>query len=347
MSHMYVMENVPLSGYSTMRLGGPAMYLTEITSQAEIPEAAEWAETHKVPLVMIGDGSNIIWNDDGFKGLVVVNKISGFEAFKEDDQNYYLTIGAGENWDSVVARTVQMGLTGIEQLSLIPGTTGATPVQNVGAYGREIADVLTTVQAYDLHTRDFVTLAATDCAFGYRSSRFKTTDRGRFLIINITLHLTVGAPQPPFYASLQAYLHEHNISQYTPQNIREAVIAIRSSKLPDPKQVANNGSFFANPIVQEGVLTQIQADYPNVVHWELPGGKVKLSAAWLVESAGFKDVHDEETGMGTWPKQALVLVNEKASRTAQLLAFRKKIVDAVQQKFGVQLVQEPELMESS
>jgi UDP-N-acetylmuramate dehydrogenase len=294
--------------------------------------------------MMIGGGSNIIWRDEGFPGLILVNKVMRFEEQQEDEENYYVTIGAGENWDASVARTVEKGMTGIEALSLIPGTAGATPIQNVGAYGQEIAQTLVSVEAYDRQAKQFVTLAGSDCAFGYRTSRFKTTDRGRFFITAITLHLLRTNPQPPFYAALQRYFDENNIGTFTPQTVRDAVIAIRQSKLPDPAKVANNGSFFANPIVDEGVLTQIQADYPDIPHWPMPEDRVKVPAAWLLEQAGFKNMHDPETGMATWAAQPLVLVNEKAQSTAQLLAFRQKIMDAVQERFHITLEQEPELL---
>lgn len=342
---MNLFHGVSLADFSTMRLGGPAAHLTEIHDRNELQEALAWASAQNLPVIMIGGGSNIFWRDEGFAGLVLVNKMTGYEVFEEDDQNVYLTVAAGENWDSVVARSVEAGLTGIEALSLIPGSTGATPIQNVGAYGQEIAQTLTVVQAFDLQANQMVTLAAADCAFGYRTSRFKTADRGRFFITGITLHLLRGNMQPPFYPALQNYLSEHGIRDVTPSAVREAVIAIRSSKLPDPALVANNGSFFANPIISQGQLAQIQADTNlTVPQWPTQEGLVKVSAAWLVEQAGFKDYHDTETGMATWPKQSLVLVNEGAQSTADLLKFRQKIIDAVKAKFGVDLVQEPELL---
>jgi len=348
MQALQIASNVSLTPYSTMRLGGKAAYATAVSSRQELAAAHQWATERQLPLLVIGSGSNIVWRDEGFPGLLVINKIMQFEAFNEDDTNTYVTIGAGENWDSAVARCVDMGLTGIEALSLIPGTAGATPVQNVGAYGQEIAQTLSSLEAYDTVEKRFLNIASQDCDFGYRSSRFKTTDRSRYLISAITLHLTKGNPQPPFYNALQGYLSEHNITDYTPQTIRQAVIAIRSAKLPDPTTVANNGSFFANPIVSEAAFTQILADFPNAPHWpasDKPGEtNVKLPAAWLVEQAGFKDMHDAETGMATWAKQPLVLVNEHATSTAQLLAFKKKITDAVQAKFAITLEQEPELL---
>jgi UDP-N-acetylmuramate dehydrogenase len=339
-----ILQKVSLKQHSTMRLGGVAAYLADIHDRQELEEGVRWAEERNLPIMMIGSGSNIVWRDEGFPGLILVNKIMRFEEQQEDEQNYYVTVGAGENWDSVVARTVEKGMTGIEALSLIPGTAGATPVQNVGAYGQEIAQTLTTVEAYDCQTKQFVTLRGADCAFEYRTSRFKTTDRGRFLITAINLHLMHGSMQPPLYKTLQAYLDEHQIHEYTPPIIREAVIAIRQSKLPDPAKVANNGSFFANPIISEEIFEQLRGTHENIPHWPTDDGRIKIPAAWLVEQAGFKNAHDPETGMATWPAQALVLVNEHAQSTAQLLQFKQKILDTVKQKFGITLEQEPELL---
>lgn len=344
MSEMNISENVSLAAYSTMGLGGTAAYVTDVTSRMELVEALNFAKEKQVPTIMIGGGSNIIWGDAGFPGLVMVNKIKRYEVFEEDEFNTYLTIGAGEDWDSVVKRSVEAGLTGIEALSLIPGTAGGTPIQNVGAYGQEISQTLTTVEVYDTTTAEFTNIPGGDCGFGYRMSRFKTVDRGRFYVTGLSLHLTKGNPEPPFYGALQTYLSASKITAYTPAVIREAVIAVRSSKLPDPKIVHNTGSFFANPIITEAEFVYLADNFDPVPHWSVGTGSIKLSAAWLIEQAGFKDYHDQETGMGTWPKHPLVLVNESAKSTADLLKFKQKIVDAVQTKFNVTLQQEPELL---
>lgn len=327
-----------------MRLGGTAAYLSEVNERGEIAELVAWAEQRQLPVIMVGDGTNIVWRDEGFQGLVLVNRLMRFETQQLDENSMYVTIGAGENWDNAVERVVNMGYSGIAELSLIPGTAGATPVQNVGAYGREISECLVTVEAFDLHTRQLTTLTASDCGFGYRTSRFKTTDRGRFFISAITLLLTKEPPSPPFYDSVQAYLTEHKISAPSVADVRAAVIAIRSAKLPDPKVVANNGSFFANPIIDQTRLPDLLAAYPMLKYWQTDDGRIKLSAAWLLEQAGFKSIHDQETGMATWPTQPLVLVNEHAHSTADLLKFKQKIIDAVQAKFNVTLEQEPELL---
>ncbi len=337
-------QNVSLKDYSTMRLGGNAQYLTEVSSNAEIEECLAWAEKNGVrDIIMIGGGSNIIWGDAGYSGLVIVNKIMGFELQPQGDHTF-LTVGAGENWDSVVERTVRENLSGIENLSLIPGSTGATPVQNVGAYGREIADTLVCVQAYDRTEKKFVTIPKIECAFGYRTSRFKTTDRGRFFITSITLSLSQTKPLPPFYSSLERYFSEHKITNYTPQAVRQAVIAIRSSKLPDPAKVANCGSFFANPIIPRSQLEELKESFPNIMYWDVSDDKAKISAAWLLEYLGLKGYHEPNTGMAIWDKQPLVFVNENAKNTVSLIAFRDAIMDAVDKKFGIQLEQEPELI---
>lgn len=344
MPKMNILQNVSLASHTTMGVGGNAAYLVEVTNRMELLEALSWAQTNKLPALMIGTGSNIFWRDEGFQGLVIVDKILRYEVFEEDETNVFLTVGGGEPWDSVVERSVAAGLTGIEALSLIPGTAGATPIQNVGAYGQEIANVLVSVEAFDTQVRDFVTLPAADCGLGYRTSRFKTTDHGRYFITALTLHLTKGNPRPPFHSGLQSYLEAKNITEFTPRVVRDAVIAIRTEKLPDPSKVKNNGSFFANPIIDENQFANLLSSFSEIRHWTLNDGKVKLSAAWLIEQAGFKDFKDAETGMATWPNQPLVLINEQAKGAVDVLAFKQKIVDAVKQKFDVTLEQEPELL---
>jgi UDP-N-acetylmuramate dehydrogenase len=336
-------QNVSLADYSTMGLGGQAANLCSVSDAAELKEALDWAEANNLPAIMIGSGSNVVWRDEGFNGLIIVNNILKYEVVETTDQHFRLTVGAGEIWDSVVERSVSAGLTGIEALSLIPGKSGATPVQNVGAYGQDIAQTLETVEAYDIQSKQLVNLAAVDCEFGYRTSRFKTTDQGRFFITSISLNLRKSNPEPPLYSSVQAYFDEHKIAELTPLTLRQAVIAIRQYKLPDPAVVRNNGSFFANPIITEEQLASLSLDFQNIPHWSANEG-VKLSAAWLIEQAGFKDFHDPITGMSTWPRQPLVLVNEKANSTSDLLDFKEKIVTAVEIKFGVVLEQEPELL---
>lgn len=341
---MQIQTNVSLKDYSTMRLGGIARHLAHVATEAEMTEAIAWADEKNMNVVMIGGGSNIFWNDDGYDGLVLVNELKGYEEEWQDDTHVHVTAGAGEIWDDIVGRTAAKGFTGIENLSLIPGTVGATPVQNVGAYGQDISDTLVHVRAYERRTKQMITITKESCKLSYRTSRFKTVDHGRFFITSVTFHLQKANPQPPFYPSLQQYLDDHTVTHYTPQSLRDAVIAVRSARLPDPKKVANNGSFFANPIITQAKLNDLQATHTNIMHWPVGEGRYKIPAAWLVQEAGFKGVHDAETGMATWPNQALVLVNEHAKTTADLIAFRQKILDAVLQKFGIALEQEPQML---
>lgn len=340
---MKIENSQPLSKHSTMRLGGPAKFLAEITEREQIAEAVKWAKNNDCELIMIGQGSNIVWQDAGFDGLVLVNKIPGFEIDKQGSE-YIVTLGAGEVWDDVVGKLVDQGLSGVEQLSLIPGTVGATPVQNVGAYGRELSEVLISVEAYDLKENKFIEIPNENCGFSYRRSRFNGEGRGRFLICSITLKLNKTNPRPPFYSSLEKYLKKHNISDYTPANIRQAVIDIRNSKLPNPANVANCGSFFGNPIVSEEKFSELRAEYPNIPAWDMKNGNYKISAAWLLDQLGLKGYKDPALGMALWHKQPLVFVNENAKSTKDLLTFRENIKSQVKEKFGIDLKQEPELI---
>ena len=327
-----------------MRLGGVAQFLVEVSSKDELLDAVKWAKSEKLSMLMIGSGSNIIWRDEGYDGLIIVNNILGFEPLSEDQENMYVTVGAGEEWDFVVKRTVDMGYSGLECLSLIPGKAGSTPVQNVGAYGSEISKSLVSLEAYDLEVGEFVTITADECRFSYRSSRFKEEDKHRFLIVAITLRLTTERATPPFYAAVQKYFDENNITKITPRVIRDAVISIRQAKLPDPASVPNSGSFFTNPIINNDEFSKLIKEHPNISYWEVNDNKYKLSAAWLIENAGYKAVNDPETGISTWPTQPLVFINTSAKKTADLLKFKDKVVAEVKRKFDVTLVQEPEML---
>ncbi|HSX28180.1 MAG TPA: UDP-N-acetylmuramate dehydrogenase [Candidatus Saccharimonadales bacterium] len=338
---MQIQTDTPLSQYTTMRLGGNAAALTKVTSKEELVEALGWATSHHLPSLVLGGGSNVIFTD-GFAGLVILNRIPGFEVLESDAVYSTIRIGAGEDWDEVVDRTTEMELTGIEALSAIPGTAGATPVQNVGAYGQEIADTFVELEAYDLQTHAFVTLDKAACGFTYRGSIFKSVKDRRYIIVSITLRLQKANPQPPFYASLERYLQEHNLSDYTPRLIREAVIAIRAHRLPDPAVVANTGSFFKNPIVAPEVCKPLQIAHPDMPHWPTKDGRVKLSAGWLIEHAGLTTYKSH--GMELYEHNALVFVNKSAKSYDDLAAFREAVIAKVHATFGVTLEQEPELL---
>jgi UDP-N-acetylmuramate dehydrogenase len=341
---MALQENVSLAAYSTMRLGGAARYLAHASTDEEIQSLVRWAKQQNLPFMMIGQGSNIVWRDEGYPGLVIVNKLMGREVLSEDNDSSLIRARGGEKWDDIVAFAVQRDLSGIEFLSAIPGTVGAAPVQNIGAYGAELSDTLVEVEAYDTQADSFGGIEAEACGFSYRNSRFKSADRGRFMILAITLRLHKTNPRPPFYESLQNYFDEHRVANFTPATIRQAVIAIRKVRLPDPSVVNNNGSFFTNPEIEQANFTQLQQKYPDIKGWPAAGGKMKVAAGWLVEKAGFKGVHDEQTGMATWPAQALVLVNEHARYTSDLLEFQQKIIFKVDELFGIVLQREPEVL---
>lgn len=344
---MQIQTNVSLKNYSTMRLGGDAAYFAEVKSEDDLAEALEFAESKSLPVRVIGGGSNIIWRDEGYDGLVIHNLIKGFKINDSDDDSTTITVGAGENWDKVVERTVELKLSGLEAMSLIPGSAGATPVQNVEAYGQEIADTLVSIRAYDLEQKKYVGFGKEDCEFSYRSSRFKTHDNGRYIITSLVVRLHKDFMHPPFHAGLQNYIDKHGITDFSPHSIRWAIIDIRSSKLPDPKEHANNGSFFNNAIISIEHLKQLQEKYPDIPHYPMHDGHEKIPARWLIETAGFKaGYRDEKLGMLLWPKQALVFVNDHATSLEQLEEFRDHITSKVEKKFGITLRQEPEVLGS-
>jgi UDP-N-acetylmuramate dehydrogenase len=290
-------------------------------------------------------GSNIVFGDHGYDGLVVLNKITGF-SIEQSEDGFLVHIAAGEPWDAVVARTVEAGLTGIESLSLIPGAAGSAPVQNIGAYGQQISDSLVNVEAYDPSQHRFCEINHDACRFAYRRSRFNSEDKGKFAIVGMTLRLQKATPQPPFYKDVDQYLADNHITSVTPKVIRDAVIAIRTRKLPDPAKVANNGSFFRNPLIAESAYQELLTKFPELKANKTDDGQLKLYAGQLIDMAGLKGFHDPETGMATWDSQALVLVNEHATSAADLLHFKQKIIDKVQAMFGITLEQEPEYIDA-
>ncbi|HEY5267725.1 MAG TPA: UDP-N-acetylmuramate dehydrogenase [Candidatus Saccharimonadales bacterium] len=345
---MNIRNNVSLKDYSTMKLGGETKFIVDINTSSELIEAITWAKTHALPYLIIGGGSNIFWKDEGFDGILLVNKIQGIQTKQISDHEYLITAGAGENWDKLVEKCTSDGLSGVEYLSLIPGSCGATPIQNIGAYGSDISKVLVSVEAYDTTTDKFVSISAEDCHLGYRDSRFKRgSDKNRFLITSVTIKLTNENPKPPYYPAIDEYLKNHSIDHVTPMIIREAVIDIRNSKLPDPKINPNNGSFFTNPIISKELFDRLKVTYSDIVSWPVNDNQLKISAGWLIEQIGYKDKYDLVTGIATWPRHSLTLVNKSAKTTSDLLSFKEQIVSKVKQKFDINLEQEPELLPQS
>ncbi len=336
---MDIHTNISLKNLTTMKLGGPARFFAEVRSPEEVQAVYENAQSKQIPVFVLGGGSNVIAQDTGYQGLILRIRIPGFEVLKDDLYSTIIKIGAGENWDSVVERSVQMNLSGIETMSAIPGTAGAAPVQNVGAYGQEISETLVSLEAYDTSTNSFVTLQNADCGFSYRHSIFRGKEQGRYVITSITLELSKNQPLPPFYDSLQKYLDEHAIQVYTHQTIRDAVVAVRKDKLPDPAEKPSAGSFFKNAIIEQWQLTELQNTYPDVKAFDMGDGTFKIPTGWLIEKCGFKGqlLH----GVRVNEKNCLVLINESATGYDDLALARDEIIDKVRDTFRIMIEQEP------
>lgn len=336
---MDIRTNIPLRNFTTMKIGGNARFMTEARTADEVAQVYRNAKAQDLPIFILGGGSNVIVKDDGFNGLVIRMRIPGFEIIADDINNTTIRIGAGEDWDSVVKRTVDMRLSGIETMSGVPGTAGAAPVQNMGAYGQEIADTLQSLDAYDSRTDSFVTLRNADCGFSYRDSIFRSTEIGRYVITSITLKLSKTQPQPPFYESLQKYFDEHNIKLFTQDIVRNAVLEIRNNKLPDPKILPSSGSFFKNAIVEKWQLNDLRVIDPNIPLYDMGSGNYKIPTGWLIEHSGLKGklLH----GMRVYDKNTLVIVNESATSYNDLALARDEIIGAVRDKFHIQIQQEP------
>ncbi len=294
------------------------------------------------PYFVLGGGSNIIITPDLTKKNILKIEIKGIEIVHTEDSSVFVKIGAGENWDNVVKWSVDQKLSGIEALSAIPGTAGATPVQNVGAYGAEIKDVFVSLSAYDTKENRLVTIKNEDCNFTYRNSIFKSSEKGRYIIIDILLKLDHGSPTIPDYAPVKKYFEEENITNPTLQQIRDAIIEIRWSKLPHPEDLGNCGSFFENPIVAKDLYEKIKSLYHDVPGYELPGEMVKIPAGFLIERAGLKGAIFGP--VGTYEKNALVLVNRGGANHNDVMHAKQEIINKVNEIFGITLQSEPEFV---
>ena len=336
---MDVMTNISLKQYTTMKLGGEARYMATADSASDVVSLYRNARKENLPIFVLGGGSNVITHDEVFEGIVLLNKIKGFEVISETDETTDVKIGAGEVWDEVVEKAIGLGLQGIEAMSGIPGMTGAAPVQNVGAYGQEIADTLISLEAYDSKTDTIVTISADECDFSYRNSIFRDKEKGRYCILNITLRLNKAEPKPPYYASLQRYIDENDIREVNLSVIRVAVLNIRSEKLPDPAELPSAGSFFKNALVEKWKLEELQKEYSDIPNYAMSDGRYKIPTGWLIDKAGLRGYRSH--GMRVYEKNALVLVNDSATGYDDLAAIREEIVQIVFDKFGIKIEQEP------
>jgi UDP-N-acetylmuramate dehydrogenase len=334
-------QDVDLRYHSTMRVGGSARFFAEANSIADVECAYNWAAERDISVYTIGSGSNIIWSDTGFSGLVLKNNIRGFQILSRQDNHVEIRLGAGEILDEVVERITHMGLTGMECLSLIPGTCGGSIVQNSGAYGQEISQVLQSVDVFDTTSRKVVALESNACNLGYRSSRFKDEEPGRHVILGFTVKLQTGPANRTTYPALLAMLGDR--SHCSSAEMRAAVISIRESKLPNPAMAPNCGSFFTNPVLLAKDVNFALRNKQAPLHL-LETGEYKVPAAWLIEHSGFKDHNNAELGFGTWATQPLVIYGTRQSSCTKLQQYSDMVKRAVLEKFGVKLVQEPVLV---
>ncbi len=291
---------------------------------------------------VLGGGSNIIASESITAKDILKIEIPGIYITRESPEEAYLFAGAGENWDNVVKWAVHKKLSGIEALSSIPGTVGATPVQNVGAYGTEIKDTLISVRAYDITQGKFVELDNMDCEFSYRWSIFKGRDKDKYIITSILLKLTKLPPKMPEYPVVKKYFDEIGIKNPTVSEIRDAIIEIRKSKLPSPDIIPNCGSFFENPIIEEDVAKKLKEKYPHMPQYDMGNSKVKIPAGFLIEESGLKGVQFDH--IGTYEKNALVLINLGGAKFEDVLHAKNEIIQRVKDKFGVTLETEPEFI---
>lgn len=338
---MQFLEHVSLAPYTTFKIGGPARWFAEASTEAEILEALEFARARSLPLFPLGGGSNLLVSDAGFQGLVLHIALKGIE-----QQEDTFTVAAGESWDSFVSHAVERDFAGIECLAGIPGTVGGTPIQNVGAYGQEVSETVVTVRALNLATLKFEEFANAACGFSYRRSIFNSTQRGKFIVTRVTYALLENGQPKIAYADLKR--HFQGCATPSLREVSEAVRAVRRGKgmhivAGDP-DCRSAGSFFKNPIVSAEHYARIAAqEAAEVPHYPAGDGAVKIPAAWLLERAGFhKGYALGEAGIST--RHTLALVNRGAAKAADIFALRDKIIAAVESRFGIRLEPEPVLL---
>jgi UDP-N-acetylmuramate dehydrogenase len=339
-------EHLPLAQHCTMGVGGPARYFLEARDERAVREALEWAARRSVALYVLGGGSNLIVADAGVDGLVLKIALRG-RAAREARGVVELTAAAGEPWDDLVRFTVERGWAGLECLSGIPGLVGATPIQNVGAYGREVSETLTHVRALDRRSGQFVTLSPDQCGFAYRDSVFKSGEPGRFIVLAVGYRLTPGGPPVLRYRDVLQDLERRGIRAPSLVEVRESVLGIRRSKSmvldgADPNR-RSCGSFFLNPIVTGAELQRIEDRGrfdPAMPRWPMPDGRVKLSAAWLIQAAGFVP-GQREGAVGLSSRHTLAIVCHDGARAADVIAFARRVRARVEERFELRLQPEP------
>jgi UDP-N-acetylmuramate dehydrogenase len=321
---MKIQENVDSKIYSTFKIGGNFRYFVEIKDKEDIKEAFAFAKGKELPILIIGGGSNSIFSNEVLNVLAVKINILGFEIVREDSLFTEVKAGAGEIWDQMVEKTINMNLAGLETLSAIPGTVGATPVQNVGAYGAEVKDTIVSVEVFDTNENKFIELSNSNCKFGYRDSIFKNEAKGRYIITAVTFKLKKVDDNKSLLEK------------------REEITKTRWSKLPNPKDIPNVGSFFKNPIITKDSFFAISRTYGKMPSFDVGNNMVKIPAGWLIENAGLKG--KSFGNISVYDKNALVLVNNGNATKEDLMKAKNEIVKIVEQKFGITLEQEPEII---
>jgi len=339
-----IQENVALAPLTTLEIGGPARYFIHADSENTVLEALQFAKSKGLPVFVLGGGSNLLVADRGFPGVVVRIGIIGVE-WESSGDDEEVAVGAGEDWDDIVAQCVEQNLAGIECLSGIPGSVGGTPVQNVGAYGQEVSEVFVSLRAYDRQSDTFVELSHAHCGFAYRTSIFNTVAKDRYVVLSVRYSLLKDGPPSFSYPDVRHFFESRN-AKPSLQKVREAVLRIRARKamllMEGDPDCRSAGSFFKNPIVTESEFASIQAAIPDepVPRYPATGGRIKTAAAWLIEQAGFaKGYTRGPAGLST--KHTLALVNRGGATAVDLLAVAREIRTRVFDKFGVKLIPEP------
>lgn len=332
---MQIQENISLKPYNTFGIDAMARYFSAFNNGDELAELLATDST--LPTLILGGGSNILLTQH-FDGLVLKNEVKGIIEVHEDNEYVYVKAGAGENWHQFVLYCIERNWCGIENLSLIPGNVGASPMQNIGAYGVELKDVFYSLEAYDVHEKRVVNFSANDCEFGYRESVFKRKYKDQYVILNVTFQLRKHPVFNTSYGAINEELEKMGVKELSIKAISAAVINIRSSKLPDPKVIGNAGSFFKNPEISKEQFAEIKAEFPDIVGYKLLNGNVKLAAGWLIEHCGWKGYRNGDAGCHA--KQALVLVNYGDASGKDIFNLSEAISESVQKKFEVILERE-------
>lgn len=336
-TNMKMQENISLKPYNSFGIDARARFFTRFGDVDSLQQLLEQFAADQKNLLILGGGSNMLLTKD-YDGLVLKNEIEGIRVVEEDDRHIYVRAGAGFNWHRFVRYCVEHTYAGLENLSLIPGNVGASPMQNIGAYGVEVKDVFHTLEALHLRERSMHTFSLNDCRFGYRESVFKREYKDQFVITAVTFRLN---KQPVFrtdYGAIRQELEAMGVKELSIEAISQAVIRIRSSKLPDPKEIGNAGSFFKNPVVPNAQFGQLKNMHPGVIAFPAGEGYTKLAAGWLIEQCGWKGYRKGDAGC--YAKQALVLVNYGSATGQEVYDLSASIISSVQEKFGITLERE-------